>query len=146
LGLSPEQEASLAALGQWQGEALDALVAAGELRPAVAGAIAAAMEQAVAHHRDSCSMCYIALPAEYFPRMDLVRQLALLEEIAAQGAVDPATVVQARAALEQDIAWFGEFAAGRVPGTPGRLEVDADTLEAARVLVELLLGRGREVG
>jgi hypothetical protein len=120
-------------------ESLDALVAVGDLEPAVGEEIGVAFEQAVAHIQRNMATCYIALPAEYYPRADLLSQEALLEEMAARSDIDPATVEQARAALARDIEWLSQFEAGQVPGALEEIEPDANAIEAARILVELLL-------
>lgn len=122
-------------------EALDDLVAAGELDAMVAQEIAVAFGQAIAHIQRNMATCYIALPLEYYPREDLLAQAAALEELAAQGGLDPAVVEQARAALARDIEWLSEFQAGRLPGLPENVEPNRHAVEAARILVELLLGQ-----
>ena len=84
--------------------------------------------------------CYIALPAEFAPRDDLVRQTDLLEDLAAAGDIDPGTVAQAQEALERDITWLAQFHAGEMPGELEGIEVTPEAAEAARILVALLLG------
>ena len=120
--------------------ALEALVAAGELDAAVAEDITVAFEEAMAHIKRQLATCYIALPPEFVPREDLMHQAALLEEMAAKGAIDPSTVALAQAALERDVAWLAQFHAGQRPGELGELEVDPTSAEAARILVDLLVG------
>ena len=127
-------------LRQRHADALDALVAAGELDPAVADEIAVAFEQAIAHVQRQMATCYIALPPEYMPRQDLVQQAAALEEMAARSDVDPNTVAQAQAALERDLAWLAQFQAGQTPDPLFSIEVPPESAEAARILVNLLLG------
>jgi len=140
-GPTPQQQEAAAALARRHQEVLDALVAAGELEAAAAGDIAVALGQVLEHRERSMALCYIAFPSEFMPRLDLERQLALLNELAARSAIDPAAVEQARAALERDIAWLSEFQAGRVPGAVDSLqELDPASREAARILVALLLG------
>jgi hypothetical protein len=141
-GLTPEQQEAFASMVQGHREALDVLVAAGELDAAVADGIAVAFEQDIAHREGSMSMCYIAIPAEAFTRQDMGQQLALLDEMAAQSAIDPVTVEQARAALARDIEQLAQLQAGQVPASEGDLPEDASVHEAARILTELLLGRG----
>jgi hypothetical protein len=121
--------------------ALQALVGGDELDAAVAEEITAAFSQAVAHIQGQMAMCYIAIPMEYFPRGDLIRQAAMLEEMAAKSEVDPATVAQAQAALERDVAWLAQFQAGETPGVLGQIPVSATSLGAAKVLTELLSGQ-----
>jgi hypothetical protein len=70
----------------------------------------------------------------------LVQQTAFLEEVAAEGDIDPETVAQAQASLERDIAWLAQFHAGEMPGELDGVEVTPEAAEAARILVELLLG------
>jgi hypothetical protein len=127
------------ALRQRHTAALDALVAAGELEAAVAGELNMAFEQSVSHMERSAGMCYIAMPAESWPRGDLMEQKAALEEMAVKSDVQPDTVARARAALERDITWLGRFQAGETPGSLGEIEVSPTAAGAARALVELLL-------
>jgi predicted GNAT family acetyltransferase len=140
-GPTPQQQEALAALAQRHRQALDALVAAGTLDAAVAAGIAVALEQIVEHRERSLSLCYIAFPAEQMPRQDLQQQLALLDEMAAKSVLSPSTVEKARAALERDVEWLTQFQAGQVPGPLGNLEAGMSARDAARVLVELLLGQ-----
>jgi hypothetical protein len=128
-------------LRQRHQEALQMLVDFGDLEPAVAEEIEVAFEQAIAHIQRNMATCYIGLPAEYYPRADLLSQEALLEEMAAESDIDPVTVEQARAALARDIEWLTQFEAGQVPGALEEIEPDANAIEAARILVELLLGQ-----
>lgn len=127
-------------LCQRHADALDALIAAGELDPAVAAEMAVAFQEAVAHVQRQMASCYIALPPEYTPRDDLVARAAALEEMAVRSEIDPATVEQARAALERDVAWLAQFHAGQTPGALDEVEVPPEAAEAARILVDLLLG------
>lgn len=119
-------------------EALEALVAAGEVAAAVAEPLSAAFEEAVAHIERQQATCYIALPSEFIPRQDLMQQAALLEQMAAQAHVDPETVVQAQQALQRDMAWLARFHMGESPPPQGS-EVDPASAEAARILVLLLV-------
>ena len=125
--------------------ALDDLVAAGELDAAVADQMQVAFSEAAFHAwRDNAPItCYIALPVEYGPRSDLVRQAELLK--AADG-LDPATVEKVQAAIARDITFF-EVAAGPEPGyelleqlEAGEIEASAEAIEAAHTLVSLILG------
>jgi hypothetical protein len=120
-------------------EALRALVSDGELSADVSSEIGAAFEQAVAHIQRQMVSCYITLPPEFAPRADLVRRITLLEEMSKENDIDPEIVQEMRTALERDMAWLAEFQAGRVPGEWEDAEVDAVSIEAARILVELLL-------
>jgi len=127
-------------LRQRHDDALTALVESGEIDASVADEITAAFEEAIAHIQRQQATCYIALPPVFAPREDLVQQAAILEEMATEGDIDPETVAQAQAALEQDIAWLAQFHAGEVPSELDEIEVTPDAAEAARVLVKLLLG------
>jgi hypothetical protein len=146
-------------LRQRHADALDALVTHGELDAAVAEEIGVAFEQAVAHVQRKMATCYIAVPPEFVPRENLVQQAAMLEEMAVESDIAPDTVAaamleemavesdiapdtvaQAQAALERDVAWLAQFDAGQVPGTLDEVEVSTESVEAAHILVELLLG------
>ena len=87
-------------------QALDALLATGELTTDVADKVRVAFEQMLAHREGCMSMCYIAFPAEYFPRQDLMDQIATLEEMAGNSDLDPVVVAQLREALGRNIAWL----------------------------------------
>jgi hypothetical protein len=127
-------------LRQRHDDALAALVADGELDAAVADEIAAAFEEAVTHIQRQQASCYIALPPQFTPRENLVQQAQILDEMAEEGGLDAATVAQAQEALERDIAWLAQFHAGEIPGEMDEIEVTQEAAEAARILVELLLG------
>ncbi len=122
-------------------QVLDELVASQELEREVADEIGVAFEQAINHIKRQLATCYIALPSEFAPRQDLVTQATALEEMAAKGSIDTATVDLARAALERDIAWLEAFQAGQVPGSLETIETDPADIQAAQILVELLLGK-----
>jgi hypothetical protein len=123
-------------------QALKALVAGGELVTDVADRVNIAFEQILAHNEGLMSLCYIAFPAEYFPRQDLMGQIATLEEMADKSDLDPAVVAQLREVLGRNIAWLAQFLAGEEPGIVSDIEVGTTSAEAARVLVELLLNDG----
>jgi hypothetical protein len=127
-------------LHQRHTEALAKLITRGALDAAVADEIAAAFKEAIAHVQRQQASCYIALPPEFAPRDDLVRQADLLEDLAAEGDIDPETVAQAREALERDITWLAQFHAGETPEELEGIEVTPEAAEAARILVVLLLG------
>jgi hypothetical protein len=139
--------------------ALDELVAAGELGVAVADQVQVAFTEA-AHHvwRSNAPItCYEAVMMDYTPASSgqLAQQAGLLAEMAKSGDFDPATVAQAQAAIERDIAFlnlsdagtqalYEELieAAGDTYDFPSLDELDLDippeAAEAARFLVELL--------
>lgn len=120
-------------------DALDALVARGDINSSVAENVGIAFEQAMAHVQRQMASCYIALPPEFAPREELVSQVAALEEMAATSEIDPSTVARAQEALEQDIAWLAQFEAGVAPGELDDVHASWGEAEAARILVELLL-------
>ena len=90
--------------------ALDEIVAAGEISPAVADLIQEAYEAAVYHvWRSNAPMtCYEPMVVDYAPVSAgiLVQQSEVLNEIADESAIDPETLAKARAALEHDIAFY----------------------------------------
>ncbi len=118
--------------------ALHALVSSGEIKAAVAEGIGAAFAEELEHAERSMSLCYIAMPSEAMPRQDMLAQVAALEQIAAQSQLDPATVAQARAALERDIDWLAHLKAGQAPAQSGN--ASEATAEAVNVLIQILLG------
>jgi hypothetical protein len=128
-------------LRQRHAQALEALVDAAELTRDAAEGVGAAFEQILAHDERLMSMCYIAFPVEYVPRQDLMGQVAALEEMAGKSDLDPAVVAQVRDALGRDIAWLAQFVASEEPGIVSDIEVGTTSAEAARILVDLLLGR-----
>lgn len=121
-------------------DALETLVSGRELSSEVAEEINIAFEQAVAHIQRQMASCYIALPPEFGPRDDLVERVTVLEEMAEESDVEVETVREMRAALERDMEWLAEFDAGKMPGEWEEVEVDSVSRQAARVLVDLLLG------
>ena len=120
--------------------ALAALIEIGEIDAPVADEIGIAFEEAIAHIQRQQATCYAALPPVFAPREDLVRQAEILEEMSTAGDIDPETMAQAQAALERDIAWLAQFHAGEEPGELDGIEITPEAAEAARILVELLLG------
>jgi hypothetical protein len=127
--------------------ALDDLVAAGEVDAAVADQVQVAFDEAAFHAwRSNAPMtCYMALPVEYGGRDDLLQQAELLRKTAS--GLDPAVVEEVQAAIARDIALF-EAAAGPEAGAKlieqfetGEIKASPEAVEAARILVELLLGR-----
>ena len=91
--------------------ALDEMVARGELTASVADLVQEAYGAALNHvYRSNNTMmtCYEPARIDYAPTSAgiLVSQSAALEQIAAGDTVDPSTLETARAALEQDMAWY----------------------------------------
>jgi hypothetical protein len=127
--------------------ALDDLVAAGEVDAAVADQVQVAFDEAAFHAwRSNAPMtCYMALPVEYGGRDDLLQQAELLRKTAS--GLDPAVVEEVQAAIARDIALF-EAAAGPEAGAKlieqfetGEIKASPEAVEAARILVDLLLRR-----
>ena len=140
--------------------ALDDLVAAGEVDADVADKLNTAFGAAINHVLLSNAplTCYEALIVDYTPASSdqLAQQADLLAEMAKSGDLDPATVAQAQAAIERDIAFlnlsdaetqalYDELiaAAGDTYDFPSfdglDLDIPSEAAEAARFLVELLL-------
>ncbi len=89
--------------------ALDELVSSGEISAPVADLVQEAYSAAVFHvWRSSAPMtCYIAIPPYQVESASiLTEQAAVLDQIAAQGTVDPATLAKAQSALEHDLAFY----------------------------------------
>lgn len=142
--------------------ALDALVDRGEIDPDVADDLHLAFEGACHHvwRANAPITCYVpSIGPEYRieSSSDLARQADLLAEMADRSDIDEATVERARAAIERDIAFLAlapedqralidavmEAAEGRMDYprlSELDLEVPPSSLEAARILVEVLLG------
>ncbi len=141
--------------------ALDALVESGELDSAIADDLQTAFEAAARHvwRANAPITCYTpALYPEYGVQgaSDLARQAEILAEMAAQGDLNPETVAQAQASIERDIAFLTMpaeeqqalinavvEAAGEGMDWPTLAELDLEippeSVEAARILVQLLL-------
>jgi hypothetical protein len=86
----------------------------------------------------------MAPPVGYEVRRDLIRQAELLCETASD--LDPVVVEEVQAAIERDIAFFEATAS---PGAgsklieqfeAGEIEASPEAVEAARILVDLILG------
>jgi hypothetical protein len=140
-------------------EALDALVAAGELRPPVADLLQVAFVEASFHawRLRVGATCYD--PTQFGWRMQQSRErlcdrARLLDEWARGGTASPELVADARAVLAREIAVYDAAAAlAGLENTQrwdrerelaqaldgGGLTPDADELEAAAALVDLLL-------
>jgi hypothetical protein len=91
-------------------QALDELVASGELTPGVADLIQEAYAAAVYHvwRSNAPITCYEPVIVDYAPSSAgvLVQQADTLGEIAGQSSIDPATLEKARTALEHDMAYY----------------------------------------
>lgn len=142
-------------------KALDNLVKAGAFDSAIADEMQAAFEGAAYHvwRANAPITCYESVP--YYQvegSSDLARQADLLAEMAEKSAIDEATVAQAQAAIERDVAFLAMSAedqqalvevvvraAGEGGDLPTLAELDMgippESVEAARILVELLLER-----
>jgi len=141
--------------------ALRDLVTAGALTPAVSEPVQEAYVEASYHvwRSNAPITCYEPVLVDYTPASadQLVKQVDLLVEMAERGDLDPATVAQARAAIERDMAFlalsypetealYGQLvkqAAGGSYAFPTfeqlELDIPPDVIAAARFLVELLL-------
>lgn len=142
--------------------ALDQLVAAGALSSDIADDLQAAFAGA-AHHvwrANAPITCYIPSPYPDYrvqSSSDLARQAEILEEMAQKSSIDPQTVAQVQAAIERDITYLAMApedqqalveavikTAGEGGPYPSLTELDLDlsheSVEAAHILVELLLG------
>jgi hypothetical protein len=90
--------------------ALDQLVADGELSAPVADLVQEAYAAAIYHvwRSNAPITCYEPAYVDYTPQSAavLVEQSRVLDEIAGQGNVDPATLEKARLALEHDLAFY----------------------------------------
>jgi hypothetical protein len=126
-------------------DALTRLQTAGQLDSEVASAMVIAFDEATVHVQRKMATCYEPLPPgqpnPHTSREELTTQAATLTEMAARSVIDPATVARARAALERDLAWLAQFQAGRQPGELEEIRATPAEVEAARLLVELLLKR-----
>ena len=68
-------------------------------------------------------------------------QAGALAEMARRSNIDPDTVTRARDAMARDMAWLAQFQAGQAPGELSSIEATPAQIEAARILVELLLAK-----
>jgi hypothetical protein len=139
--------------------ALDDLVAAGALEADVAVEVQVAFEEAAYHvwRANVPITCYEPVEIDYVPAgaSQLARQAEILVEMAEQGGVDPQALAEAQAAIERDVAFlslsheermalYDEIIAQGSP-YPRFNEVDLDippeAAEAARFLIDLLVGK-----
>jgi hypothetical protein len=122
-------------------EAVEGLVTDGKIKSDVADEISVAFEESIAHIQHGMSLCYIAMPAEAFPRMDLMKQTAELKQLADQSDIDPDTIAQAQAALKQDIDSLFRLRTGETFTGSDKTNASPAAAEAARILVDLLLDK-----
>jgi hypothetical protein len=143
--------------------ALDDLVAAGRIEPAVADLVQEAYAAAVYHvwRSNAPITCYEPVQVDYAPAGagTLVAQAGALEQIAAQGEVDADTLATIQSALERDMAFYAltdeEVEAmyrrlideSQANGQPVpafdqiELEITPDAKAAAQFIVDLLTGK-----
>jgi len=90
--------------------ALNELIANGELALPAADLVQEAYEAAVYHvwRSNAPITCYEAVMLDYAPSSAgvLVEQSQVLDQIAAEGTIDPATLAKAQAALEHDLSFY----------------------------------------
>jgi hypothetical protein len=142
--------------------ALNELVAANELKPAVADQVQEAFLAAAYHiWRSYAATCYEAMAyPEYTPVSSdqLVKQSEILVEMAQKGKIDPTVVAQVQATIERDIAFLAltdqdtqalneKIRQSTSQTNPVQefdtveLQITPEAVEAAHFLVDLLLGR-----
>lgn len=143
--------------------ALNELVASGELSASVADLVQEAYEAAVKHIWRSTApiTCYRPAGVNYFKASasSLIEQAAILDDIAANGTVDPATLETARAAIEHDMAFYAltdeevnnlyeqivaewQAQGKSIPGFEELdLEITPDAQAAAQFIISLLTGQ-----
>ncbi|MGD1992908.1 MAG: hypothetical protein PVI59_06920 [Anaerolineae bacterium] len=140
--------------------ALDDLVAAGALDAGVATEVQAAFEEAAYHvwRANAPITCYEPVePPDYVPAgaAQLARQAEILVEMAEAGSVAPEILAQAQAAIERDVAFLSLtydertalYEEVRAEGSPYPtfneldLEIPPEAAEAARFLIDLLVGK-----
>jgi hypothetical protein len=140
--------------------ALDGLVAAGGLRTAIAERLVVAFDEAAFHVWRTGIMATCYDPTQAGVRMQegrgrILGRLAALKDMLDQGVVSESAVADSRAALEREIVFFDKVEElERLEGDArwaaerelvdtidaGGVPPDADDTEAARILVEVLLG------
>jgi hypothetical protein len=143
--------------------ALDELVAAGEISAPVADLVQEAYGAAVYHvwRMNAPITCYEPMQVDYAPASagTLVQQAGALEQVSAQGDVQPETLAAIRAALEHDLAFYAltdeEVDAmyrrlideSQANGQPIPafdqldLELTPDAKTAAQFIIDLLIGK-----
>ncbi|GAB4400127.1 MAG: hypothetical protein Kow00123_07680 [Anaerolineales bacterium] len=143
--------------------ALDSLVQSGQVSAAQADDIHVAFQAAAQHvwRANAPMTCYVPAPYPQYRVMgasDLAQQADILAEMAARSAIDPATVAQAQASIQRDMAVLllsdedekaliealrqtvGE--GGSYPSLEElQLTVSPEAVGAAALLVDILLGK-----
>ncbi len=143
--------------------ALDSLVQSGQVSAAQADDIHVAFQAAARHvwRANAPMTCYVPAPYPQYRVMgasDLAQQADILAEMAARSAIDPATVAQAQASIQRDMAVLllsdedekaliealrqtvGE--GGSYPSLEElQLTVSPEVVGAAALLVDILLGK-----
>jgi hypothetical protein len=141
---------------------LDELVTSGEISAPVADLVQEAYEAAVFHvWRSNAPMtCYVTAGPTYFPASAnvLVEQATVLNQIAEEETVDPATLAKAQAALAHDMAFYAltdeevqalydqlrsEYAPDQsLPAFEDlSLELTPEAKEATQFIIDLLTGK-----
>jgi hypothetical protein len=143
--------------------ALDELVAAGDISAPVADLVQEAYVGAVNHvWRSNIPVtCYAPTVVDYLPVSAgiLVKQSEILGQLAGQGRIDSETLAQAQAALEHDMAFYAlsdeevqvlydrilkenQEAGQPVPSFEAlQLELSPEAREAAQYILDLLAGK-----
>jgi hypothetical protein len=144
-------------------QALEALVTAGELTPAVSDLVHEAYQAAVYHvwRSNAPITCYAPVIVNFAPvsANTLVQQAEVLNEVAGESNIDPATVERARTAIEHDMAFYAlsdaevkalydqlifdwESQQQFIPAFEAvDLEVTADARTATEFIINLLIGQ-----
>lgn len=123
--------------------ALDALVAARALDPAVAEAVEAAFAGAAEHVERSTGVmtCYIAIDGRLWSSAtSVLGRAAALADLAAGQSLDSETIALARVALERDIAYLAARAAAGGSQAPYPVEATPESARAAAFLAGLFTG------
>jgi hypothetical protein len=142
---------------------LDELVTVGEISTSVADLVQESYDAAVYHvwRSNAPITCYEPMMVDYAPSSAgvLVKQSEILNQIAAQGTIDPATLAGAQAALEHDMAFYdlsaeeiqalydrlikeSQAAEQSIPTFEAlQLELTPDAREAAHFILDLLTGK-----
>jgi len=137
-------------------QALNEVVAAGELEAPVAELVQEAYDAAIYHVWRSNAMitCYEPMMVDFAPISagQLVQQSEVLAQMAEVGQLDPETVIVAQQAIEQDLAFealtdaevhalYEELInnAGPIPSfEEADLDITSEVQQAAQFLVELM--------